>query len=403
MSLKIEFVERAEKGEPIAQLCREYSISRATGHKWRRRFRERGYEGLEEESRRPKSAALATAEDIVLAVLALRDAHPSWGPKMLVPVLRRRLGGSTPSERTVCRILKRAQRVKERKKRGVLSLVDKAPEVDALAPNDVWTIDFKGWWRVRTGKRCEPLTVRDAFSRFLLQAVACSTKIQDVRRELEKLFRKHGVPKAIQCDNGTPFISTRARAGLTQLSAWWVSLGIRVVRSRPGCPQDNGGHERMHRDMKVEVQSCPSQDLATEQLRLDRFRQQFNHVRPHQALQGRTPAEVYKPTEKRKMVPVEYVYPAGFQTALVYICGGFTYDGQKYNVSQSLAGHHIGLEYLNPLQLRAWFHDIDLGTIEIEPRVNDSIFDKSARKRHKRKAKRQQGPTTETTATVNLP
>jgi hypothetical protein len=155
----------------------------------------------------------------------------------------------TPSERTVCHILKSAQRVKERKKRGVLSLVDKAPEVDALTPNEVRTIDFNGWWRVR-------------------------------------MFARQ--------------------------------------------------------------------------------------------------------------------YPEGFRTALVYNCGGFPYDGQKYNVSQSLAGHHIGLEYLNPLQLRAWFHEIDLGTIEIEPRVNDSIFDQSARKRHKRKAKRQQGQTTETTATVNL-
>ena len=392
MSLKIEFVERAEKGEPIARLCKEYSISRATGHKWRKRFRDRGYEGLEDESRRPKCAALGTAEDIVIAVLEVRDAHPNWGPKTLVPVLRRRLGDLTPSERTICRILQRAQRVKERKKRGALSLVEKAPEVEALAPNDVWTIDFKGWWRVGNGNRCEPLTVRDAFSRFVLQAVACSTKLADVQRELEKLFRKYGVPKAIQCDNGTPFISTRARAGLTRLSAWWVSLGIRIVRSRPACPQDNGGHERMHRDIKAEVQSCPSKDIATEQRRLDRFRQEFNHVRPHQALQGRTPAEVYKPTEKRKMVPVEYVYPDGFRSALVYICGGFTYQGQKYNVSHSLYGHRIGLEYINPLQLRGWFHDIDLGTIEVEPSVDDGIFDEVSRKRHKTKAKSQKGP-----------
>lgn len=143
----------------------------------------------------------------------------------------------------------------------------------------------------------------------------------------------------------------------------------------------------MHRDIKAEVQSCPSKSITTEQLRLDRFRQEFNHVRPHQALQGRTPAEVYKPTEKRKMVSIEYVYPEGFRTALVYICGGFTYDGQKYNVSHSLSGYRIGLEYLNPLQLRGWFHDIDVGIIEVEPSVHDGIFDEAARKRHKRKAK----------------
>ena len=152
----------------------------------------------------------------------------------------------------------------------------------------------------------------------------------------------------------------------------------------------------MHRDIKAEVQSCPSKDIATEQRRLDRFRQEFNHVRPHQALQGRTPAEVYKPTEKRKMIPIEYVYPDGIRSAIVYTCGGFTYDGQKYNVSQSLYGHRIGLEYVNPLQIRAWFHDIDLGIIEVEPSVDDAIFDKASRKRHKTKEKSQRGPKTET-------
>jgi len=401
MSLKIEFVERAEKGESISQLCKEFSISRPTGHKWVKRFREHGYDGLEEKSRRPKSAPLATAEDIVIAVLEARNAHPTWGPKTLVPLLRRRLGELTPSERTVCRILQRAQCVKERKKRRALSIVDRAPEVEALAPNDVWTIDFKGWWRVGSGNRCEPLTVRDAHSRFVLQVVACSTKGADVRRHLERLFQKHGVPKAIHCDNGTPFISVRARAGLSRLSAWWVSIGIRVVRSRPSCPQDNGAHERMHRDLKAQVQSSPASDMDTEQKRLDRWRQEFNQVRPHQALQGRTPAEVYKPLQKRKLAPIDYVYQVSMKTALVYKCGGIYYEAQKYYLSESLCGYQVGIEYVNPLQIRVWFHDIDLGTLEVEPSVDDRIYDMTTRQRSKRATKAPRERVTETTATVN--
>jgi transposase InsO family protein len=402
MSLKIEFVERADKGEPIAQLCREFSISRPTGHKWLKRFRERGYEGLEEESRRPKSAPLATAEDIVIAVLQARDAHPTWGPKTLVPLLRRRLGELTPSERTVCRILQRAARVKERRKRRNKNIVERAPEVEATAANDLWTIDFKGWWRVNTGSRCEPLTVRDAYSRFILETVACSTKTAEVRGHLERLFRKYGVPKAIQCDNGPPFISVRARAGLSQLSAWWVSLGIRVVRSRLACPQDNGAHERMHRDIKAQVQSCPASDLRSEQCRLNRWRQEFNHVRPHQALQGRTPAEVYKPTEKRKLAQVRYAYPAPMKTAQVHHNGMIFHISQRYFLSESLYGYRVGIEYVNPLQIRVWFHDIDLGLVEIEPSVDDKIYDDlPTRRRQKRTAKATRGPVADTTATVN--
>jgi hypothetical protein len=277
-------------------------------------------------------------------------------------------------------------------------MVEKAPEYKPGEPNDLWTIDFKGWWRVGTGNRCEPLTVRDAFSRYVLQDAHCSPTTAEVHRHMERLFRKYGVPRAIQCDNGPPFVSVRSPAGISRLSAWWISLGIVVVRSRPACPQDNGGHERMHRDIKAEVQRHPSNDLASEQRRLARFRQEFNHVRPHQALNGRTPAEVYRPTEKRKMVPIEHVYPDGIQPTLVYSCGSFLYQGQKYYISDCLRGYRIGIQYVNPLQVRAWFYEIDLGIIEVEPAVDDSIFDRTARKRHKSKTKLQRKPT----ATVNL-
>jgi transposase InsO family protein len=155
--------------------------------------------------------------------------------------------------------------------------VERAPSVVAEAPNDVWTVDFKGWWRAANGERCDPLAVRDAKSRFILAIHPCS---QDIKSAVFlELFKKYGVPRVIPCDNGTPFIATLARAGLTALSAWWISLGIQWVRSRPGCPQDNGGHERMHRDLRAEVQGNPAVDVKTQQRILDKWRQTFNHVR----------------------------------------------------------------------------------------------------------------------------
>jgi putative transposase len=375
MSLKIEFAERAEKGEKIAQLCREFGVSRTTGHKWVTRFRELGYGGLEEESRRPKSSPLATAEDVVVAVLEARDAHPRWGPQKLAVLLRRRFGTQSPSERTVARILRRANRVKEKRKRRPPNVVERAPKVQACAANDVWTVDFKGWWRAADGSRCEPLTVRDAFSRFVLAVVLCSTSYKDVRAVFERLFRKHGVPNAIQCDNGTPFVCVRSRGGLSTLSAWWISLGIRLVRSRPGCPQDNGGHERMHRDMSSDAQTSPAPNLPAQQRFLDRWRQEFNHVRPHQALGGRTPAELYRVEDRPHVALTRYSYPLRFDVALVQPNGNVRIDRTVYFLGRSLGGHRVGLERVDALRVRVWFHDLDLGLLETEPDVDTALFE----------------------------
>ena len=277
-----------ERGAKLAPLCREFGITRPTGRKWRQQFLERGPDGLEEESRRPKTSPLAVAEDLVAAVLEARDAHPSWGPKKIHQLLRRRFGDSTPSRSTVARMLRRFGRIQRRRARPLVSVVEKAPSVSADNPNDLWTVDFKGWWKSHDGDRCEPLTVRDACSRFVLTVTLTRTSVEHVKPVFEALFRKHGLPAAIQCDNGCPFIHVRARAGLSRLSAWWVSLGIRIVRSRPGCPQDNGGHERMHRDIAREIESRPADTLVGQQRLLDKWRQEFNHVRPHERLAGNT-------------------------------------------------------------------------------------------------------------------
>ncbi len=371
MSLKLEFVQKATAaGANISALCREYGITRQTGHKWLKRFATQGYDGLDDRSRRPKTTPLGTAEEIIASILEAREAHPRWGPHKLSIVLRRKFGPSTPSERTIARVLSRFDRVRRRQRRyGLLHVVTQPPAVAVMAPNDLWTVDFKGWWRAGNHQRCEPLTVRDAFSRFVLAIeVMSSTGGAPVRSTFERLFRRCGVPKAIQCDNGTPFVSALARGGLSMLSAWWVSLGIELVRSRPGCPQDNGGHERMHADMAAEIEAEPSASRALQQRACDKWRQQFNHVRPHDALDGKTPAEVFQRSE-RAMRARLLLYPAGWLVRLVSPNGCARLHCDPLFISTSLAGYHVGLEPIDPLHMRVWFYELDLGTIEIVPEL----------------------------------
>jgi putative transposase len=376
MSLKLEFVERAtQPGAKLAPLCREFGISRPTGTKWVKRFKQEGYAGLEERSRRPGSSPLSLAEDLVMAVLEQRDRHSTWGAKKLRDLLLKRFGDATPSMATIARILRRAGVVQSRRRGKPLSVVNQAPSVAAQAPNDVWTMDFKGWWRTHDSSRCEPFTVRDAFSRYVLAiTVLPSTTGVQVRAELERLFKKHGLPKAFQCDNGSPFISTRARGGFTVLSVWLTTLGIRIVRSRPGHPQDNGGHERMHRDVAQEVQRWPREDLRAQQRELDRWMAEFNHVRPHDALGGKTPSDLYMPSDRKLRAPRPYAYPANFCVRRVGRTGHISWHGEHGYVGQAFRGEHVGLEPQEGLRWRLWFRDLDLGLVELLP----SWFDQAA-------------------------
>jgi transposase InsO family protein len=370
MSLRIEFVERAAKpGSNVSALCREFGISRETGHKWLARIREQGYDGLEERSRRPATSPYATAEEVVLAVLSEREAHPAWGPKKLEVVLRRRLRDDTPSRATIARILQRFGSVRRRRRKAPVSVLERAPDVVAKSCNEVWTIDFKGWWLAGDGARCEPLTVRDAHSRFILAATLLeSANGLAVRSECERLFRRYGVPDAIQCDNGSPFINVQGRAGLTRLSAWWVSLGIALVRSRPGCPQDNGAHERMHRDMKSDVAAFPQTTRRAEQKALDRWRQEFNHVRPHEALGGKTPAELYRPGTRRSLRPVAWRYPEGWMTKRACAPNGcISLHGQDVHVGRAFIGQTLGVEPRSDRVACLWLNDVELGCVRIAP------------------------------------
>jgi transposase InsO family protein len=377
MAQKLEFIEKARApGANISALCREYGISRQTGHKWLRRYHERGYGGLVEQSRRPHSSPLATGEDIVVGILELREQHATWGPDKISRVLARTLGDDAPSKSTVARVLQRVGRIKRRRPRVRLWSVEGRPYVEVKAPNDLWTIDIKGWWRARNGEKCEPLTVRDACSRKVLAVTLLArTRTEDVRGVLQELFLRHGLPAAIQCDNGSPFVCTRARGGLSALSAWLISLGIRLVRSRPGCPQDNGGHERMHRDLS-ELELRPARSRRAQQRLCDRWMLDFNEIRPHDALGGKTPSEVYRDSERRSLTPLLPSYPPEWTTRRVSRTGNVCINGDSVFISMSVARHVVGLRQESVLRWRVLFFGVDLGCIEIAP-IRDAVSERA--------------------------
>src|ERR1700736_6365382 len=254
MDQRIEFAVRAMRTLNFRALCQEYGISAKTGYKWRQRFLRKGLGGMEEESRRPKSHSEQLPEEEVCEIVRLKLAHLSWGPRKIRELYLRRHGG-VASESTFKRVLERAGLTQKRRWRrsseggGRLCSARRGG-----APNEVWTVDFKGWWR-SWGKRCEPLTIRDEYSRYVLEVRALAdARSQTVRTNFERLFERHGLPQAIRSDNGSPFASVHALFGLSRLSAWWVALGIDLERGRPCHPQDNGAHERLHRDISLELQ-----------------------------------------------------------------------------------------------------------------------------------------------------
>lgn len=370
MKIREEFLLKVlEPDSSMKELCEEYGISRKTGYKWLKRFQEQGIEGLRDMSRRPRSSPLRASGESVLQVLELRDRHPRWGPKKLRKVLQRRNGGNSegaPSERTIARILSRAGKVASRIRRSVVSAPKEAPAPRIDGPNDLWTVDFKGWWLSADGTKCEPLTVRDAFSRMVLCAqLMRDTRAESVRKQFERLFEVHGLPTGIQVDNGPPFACTRSRGGLTTLSAWWVSLGVELIRGRPGHPEDNGAHERMHSDMSEALQKHPAATLEQQQAAMDKWRHEFNHLRPHEALQQRVPADFYHRSERPYQGPKPQIYPERYLVRKVAASGQIKYRGNVVRVGQALHGYHVGLKPLTENTFRLFFYEVDLGELEL--------------------------------------
>ena len=368
MDQKSEFAMRAVRGlEPMKQLCEEFGISRKTGYKWKERFLQQGLEGLHDQSRRPDSSPAGLAEEVVCRIVALKRAHPGWGARKLREVMLRSNGNEVPSESSFKRILEKSGLVEKRRRRSQNETGRLQTRVKSERPNQVWTIDFKGWWRTRDRGRFEPLTVRDDFSRYILCARSLeSTRTAAVKAQMERLFERHGLPEIIRSDNGAPFAASNSPFGLTRLSAWWLALGIDLDRIRPGKPQENGAHERMHRDM-LELERSAASSHADQQATLDVWRRMFNEERPHEALGMRFPREVYE-RSSREYNPsaIELSYPAGYLARRVATNGEAKVRNMRIGISVALAGYGIGLESIDDWRYALWFGRLCLGEVNLQ-------------------------------------
>jgi len=360
MEQRVEFVLRGLRTGNFRALCQEYGISAKTGYKWQERFLRLGLGGMEEESRRPQSHAQQLGEAEVCAIIRLKMGHPRWGPRKIRELYLRQ-HGAVASESSFKRVLERAGLTEKGKRRRVVVEGGRLSSGRrAQAVNEIWTVDFKGWWKTKEG-RCEPLTVRDEYSRYVLELRKLEDgRSQTVQRSFERLFERHGLPGAIRSDNGSPFASVQTLHGLSRLSAWWVALGIDLERGRVGCPQDNGAHERLHRDISLELEGLGE----ARQEGLDLWRQEFNYERPHEALQMRCPGEVYQnSTRSFAGTPQGLIYP-GTAARQVDKNGSLSWQNQKLFLSRSLAGWSVGLKNAGGHFIEVWFARLLLGHID---------------------------------------
>jgi putative transposase len=361
MNQRVEFALKAIKTDNFRALCHEYGISPKTGYKWRERFLAEGLNGMVEGSRRPKKCPTALGDEAVCDIIRIKNQHLAWGPRK-VRAIYARAHDSTPSESTFKRVLERAGYTQERALRRRQEGGRLYTGQRAQAPNEVWTVDFKGWWYGKEGRRLEPLTVRDEFSRYVLDLRALpDARTQSVRESFERLFVKHGLPGAIRSDNGSPFANTAAVLGLTRLSAWWLVLGIDLERSRPGCPQDNGGHERLHLDIHLELER---QRLGEQQAQLDEWRQTFNEERPHEALGMKFPAEVYRCSDQKFTSSPEDLHYNDMASRKVQKLGTIKWDGASYFISTALQGWSVGVQPTGEGLCHVWFGRLLLGELE---------------------------------------
>lgn len=361
MNQRTEFVLRAVQTDNFRALCQEYGISPKTGYKWKERFLAEGLGGMGEHSRRPKHSPEGLSEGVVCEIVRLKQKHRYWGARKLRDIYGR-VHPEVPSESSFKRVLERAGMVEHRQLRSRQAAGRLFSERKAKAPNEVWTVDFKGWWYGAGGRRCEPLTVRDEFSRYVLEVRAvANARTETVRECFEKLFQQHGLPGAIRSDNGAPFASRNGILGLSRLSAWWLVLGIDLERGRPACPQDNGGHERLHLDVAREL----SGERPTEQqAAFDEWRKTFNQERPHEALAMKRPGEVYRPSERRyEGTPQDLSY-AKMGARRVHRMGYISWRDQQVFVSAALGGWSVGVEPVQGEQANLWFGRLLLGQLD---------------------------------------
>jgi putative transposase len=375
MDLRTQFIaDYLREVHTIAELCREYEISRKTAHKWIDRYKAEGVNGLVDRSRRPHHCPHATAAELVQALLSSRHRHPHWGAKKLLKLLAdAQPDCKWPARSTACDILARHNLVPKRRRRRPIGHPGK-PTTIITSANQVWTADFKGHFKTRDGYYCYPLTVVDGFSRYLLGCQALSsTATAEAKPIFRRLFQEFGLPECILTDNGSPFAAV-SLARLSTLAAWFVRLGIKRALIEPGKPYQNGRHERMHRTLKAEATQPKAGNRATQQRRFNSFRLEFNHLRPHEALAMATPAARYQPSARaypERLPPLEY--PGHFEVRRVADNGCIRWRSERVHVSLVCKHEDVGLEEVDNGIWNVYFGYLKLGRlIEKELRIEDA-------------------------------
>jgi putative transposase len=366
----------------FAELCRRYDISRKTGYKWLDRYARLGPESLADRSHRPQQCPHATAPAVIREILQLRKCW-RWGARKLHELLlEAHPATEVPATATIHRILVRHGRVRHRRRSRVRAHPGR-PQTPITGPNVVWSVDFKGQFRLGNGRYCYPLTVQDAYSRYLL---ACDglegPLLQPTQQVFQRLFRTYGLPERIRSDNGQPFASC-ALGRLSQLSVWWLRLGIRPELIEPASPHQNGRHERMHKDLKADTTRPAAHSCGAQQRRFDAFRRTFNEVRPHEALAQRRPAALYTPSDRLYVPRLRPItYPEHFEIRRVATNGGIRWSKRWVNVSHILATLPVGLEPLASGTWNVFFGPVHLGWLdERDYRIHD-CRGRALRERH---------------------
>jgi len=363
---RMRFVARLIEGDRMAELCREFGISRKTGYKIWERYQRVGLQGLTDRSRRPYRQANKLPPQVENTILRVRKEKPSWGaPKIREILIRKYPQVKTPAISTIHAVLDRhglVVRPKHRrpKTQGTLLVAGKEP-------NDLWCADYKGEFMLGNRRYCYPLTITDFASRYLLACEGLETT-QEIYAfsAFERVFQEYGLPKAIRSDNGVPFASAHALFNLSKLAVWWLRLGIEIERIRPGHPEQNGRHERMHLTLKKEATKPPGDNILQQQAKFDEFLEVFNSQRPHQALDMKFPGEVYTPSSRPYRGLPDISYPFHDRTITVTDCGRICLATKKINFSKVFAGQDVGITEIADGIWLVSFMSYDLGYFDFE-------------------------------------
>jgi transposase InsO family protein len=368
MDQRLEFVLKSfEKSINFTKLCAEYGISTKCGYKWKERFIQEGLPGLRDQKRAPNNSPNKISKELIFDLIKLKNKKKFWGAKKILEIYSNmHPNQKMPCRTTVERLFEKAGLTEKKKRRIFRHSGERISNPKkAMRANHVWTVDFKGWWYTPDKEKCNPLTVRDEYSKYILCIKTMSKgDVPSVKAEFARLFKIYGLPEIIRSDNGPPFASNNGLKGLTRLSVWWLSLGIKLDRIDPGKPYQNGSHERMHKDMKRELENQIIGNITLHQKMFDKWRKEYNRERPHEALNMKTPEKVYEKSKVAFDPDAELLlqYPAKYRSRMVNSRGYINWRGIRVMIGNAFGGYNVGIKTIGNVA-HVWLGTNFLGTI----------------------------------------